>query len=130
MLTEESGIGPERPRDADNPYLRQAACSILLDQLNDLSRYEIITPAILHHVELCLVVTVSSYVFGILLSVANIRPVDDGPAISLHSENAVIVGESDRGQGQTDGSQKRYTSDVSHIDFKIGKTAAAKAPVG
>ena len=130
MLTEESGIGPKRLRNAGYAHLRRAARRILLDHLHDLSRYQIVTPAILHRIELCRVGMVSTEPFGILLGVASIRSVDDDPAIPSSRETTVIVRKDRRGQRQIDDSQKEITNDASHIDFKIGKTAAAKAPVG
>ena len=128
MLTEESGIGPKRLRDAGYAHLRRAARWILLNHLHDLSRYQIVTPAILHRIELCRVGMVSTEPFGILLGVASIRSVDDDPAIPSSRETTVIVRKDRRGQRQTDDSQKENTNDVIHIDFKIGKTAPAKSP--
>jgi hypothetical protein len=128
MLTEESGIGPKRLRDAGYAHLRRAARRILLNHLHDLSRYEIVTPAILHRVELCRVGMVSSEPFGILLGVASIRSVDDDPAIPSSRETTVIVRKSRRGQRQTDDSQKENTNDVSHIDFKNREDGSSKAP--
>jgi hypothetical protein len=128
MLTDESAIGPKRPRYASYAHLRQAARWILLNQLHDLSRYEIVTPAILHRIELCRVGMVSSEPFGILLGVASIRSVDDDLAIPSSRETTVIVRKSRRGQRQTDDSQKENTNDVSHIDCKKRKDGSSEGP--
>jgi hypothetical protein len=81
MLTEESGIGPRRPRHTSYAHLREAARWILLDHLND-PRYEVITEATLQHLD---------------------------PAISLRCKHFVVAGENGGGQNQSDGDQREYT---------------------
>jgi hypothetical protein len=56
---------------------------MLLDHLNDSSRYEVVAMGVFHRLKLCGIGTVSDKLSNIFLSMANIGPLGSDPPIPL-----------------------------------------------